>query len=286
MSAIFGPAGTSKSFGRKKHEELPEYLKSFGLSAYEYQCGRGVQISRNRALAFGKIMKDFSLSLHAPYYISLSGIDEQKRENSILYIMDSAKAAKAMGAKRIVVHAGSCGKIDRNTALEYSKETLKKALQEMEIHGFADINLCIETMGKTGQLGTLDEVLQICEMDERILPCIDFGHINARTFGGLNGIEGYNNVLDELLNRLGEERAKTFHAHFSKIEYSKPGGEKKHLTFEDKKYGPKFEPLAESIAKRGWSPTFICESAGTQAEDAQKMKNVYDEFLENSEHTN
>ncbi|MBQ9920287.1 MAG: endonuclease IV, partial [Clostridia bacterium] len=67
---------------------------------------------------------------------------------------------------------------------------------------------------------------------------------------------------------------KEFHSHFSKIEYS-AGGEKKHLTFEDTVFGPNFEPLMELIYKKNLSPTFICESAGTQAEDAKVMKDYY-----------
>jgi deoxyribonuclease-4 len=35
----------------------------------------------------------------------------------------------------------------------------------------------------------------------------------------------------------------------------------------------------ELIAERGWSPTIICESAGTQAEDAAIMKKLYEEAL-------
>lgn len=46
-------------------------------------------------------------------------------------------------------------------------------------------------MGKVNQLGTLLEVLELCSIDERLLPCIDFGHLNARTFGGIRGREDY-----------------------------------------------------------------------------------------------
>lgn len=70
-----------------------------------------------------------------------------------------------------------------------------------------------------------------------------------------------------------------FHSHFSKIEYTQNGGEKRHLLFDDQTYGPEFEPLAELIAKRGLSPTFICESAGTQAEDAATMQKMYLKYL-------
>lgn len=279
-TALFGPAGNSESFkekGYKNTTDIPKYLSEFGLTAYEYQCGRGVKISDKSAAEFGKVAKEYniSLSLHAPYYISLSSIEEEKRENSINYILQSARAAKAMGATRIIVHSGSCGKISRDEALELASKTLIKALKAMDENGFSDISVCPETMGKVNQLGNLDEVMHLCSLDERLIPCIDFGHLNARTFGLIKGIEEYAEILDTIENKLGADRLKVFHSHFSKIEYTTPGGEKKHLTFEDKIFGPDFEPLAELVAKRGLTPTFICESAGTQAEDASSMQNLY-----------
>ena len=84
--------------------------------------------------------------------------------------------------------------------------------------------------------------------------------------------------MKKIENRLGFDRLKVFHSHFSKIQYTIPGGEKKHLTFEDDKYGPEFEPLAMLVAMRDLSPIFICESSGTQAEDAQRMQNIYKSF--------
>ena len=65
-----------------------------------------------------------------------------------------------------------------------------------------------------------------------------------------------------------------------KIEYTEKGGEKKHLTFEDTVCGPQFEPLMELIAENGLSPVFICESAGTQAEDAHTMREYYNKVKE------
>ena len=81
-------------------------------------------------------------------------------------------------------------------------------------------------------------------------------------------------MLDTIEKAIGNERMKKFHAHFSKIEWS-DGGEVKHLTFEDTVFGPDFSFLAEIIAERSCSPTIICESAGTQAEDALIMKKMY-----------
>ncbi|MEA5011636.1 MAG: TIM barrel protein, partial [Angelakisella sp.] len=207
--------------------------------------------------------------------ISLSSVEEEKRQGSIGYIMDSVRAAKLIGADRVVVHSGSCAKISREEALTLAKDTLGKALAAMDEEGLGDITLCPETMGKFNQLGTLDEVLELCGIDERLIPCIDFGHLNARTLGTLREPKDFEAVLTAVINKLGLERARKFHSHFSKIEYTQNGGEKRHLTFADEQYGPEFLPLAEVIVKYECSPVIICESAGTQAEDAVLMKQMH-----------
>lgn len=280
MSAKFGPAGNSDSFaalGYKNTLQVPEYIEKMGLDAYEYQCGRGVNIGEQKAIEFGAACKDKSIavSLHAPYYISMSSVDEAKRLNSIKYILDSARAVNAMGGTRIVVHTGSCGKIDRVYALELAIDTMKRAIAALDENGLSNIRICPETMGKINQLGTLDEVLALCELDERLIPCIDFGHLNARTHGSLKTYADFEAVFDRIENKLGLARLKEFHSHFSKIEYTE-GGEKCHLTFDDTVYGPNFEPVMDLVLKKNCSPTIICESAGTQAEDAKAMKNYYE----------
>lgn len=279
MSAKFGPAGNSESFktmGYKHSLQVPEYIVKKGLDAFEYQCGRGVNIGEEKARDLGKIASErrVALSLHAPYYISMSSVEEEKRLNSIRYILDSARAVNFMGGTRIVVHTGSCSKISREEALSLAIDTMKLAIKTLDDEGLSGVRICPETMGKINQLGTLEEVIALCKLDERLLPCIDFGHLNARTLGGSNSKEAYEKILDTIENELGQARLKEFHSHFSKIEYS-AGGEKKHLTFEDRVYGPDFEPLMELIYKKNLSPTFICESAGTQAEDAKQMKDYY-----------
>lgn len=280
MGAKFGPAGNSESFaamGYKKTIQVPEYIVRMGLDAYEYQCGRGVRISEEAAREFGQKAREYSvaLSLHSPYYISLSSLEKEKRDGSIEYILQSARAADAMGAQRVVVHSGSCSKISREEALELAKDTLKRAYQALDEQNLGHIHLCPETMGKVNQLGTLEEVLELCLTDERLIPCIDFGHLNARTFGKLNSFKAVKEVFDKMEDKLGASRMRQFHSHFSKIEYTLKGGEKCHLTFADTIYGPQFEPVAEMIVRKNASPTIICESAGTQAEDALTMKQIY-----------
>lgn len=279
MAVKFGPAGSADSFkemGYKSSLQIPEYLTKFGLNAFEYQCGRGVNIGEDKAKQLGVIAKEkgITLSLHAPYYISMSSVEEEKRLNSVNYILASARAVNAMGGDRIIVHTGSCGKISREKALELAIDTMRISLDALKSEGLSHIHICPETMGKVNQLGTLHEVMELCKIDESLIPCIDFGHLNARDLGVINSIEDYDAILTEIKNSLGSERLNCFHSHFSKIEYTN-GGEKRHLTFEDKVYGPDFEPLMELVYKYGLNPTFICESAGTQTEDVKQMMDYY-----------
>lgn len=277
----FGPAGSSESFttmGYRKTVQMPEYLEKMGLNAFEYQCGRGVRINEEAAAQLGDLCrkKDIALSLHAPYFISLSSLEEEKRDKSIEYILESAVAANAMGADRIIVHAGSCAKISRNEALALAKETLRKAVLVLHEHGLSHIHICPETMGKFNQLGDLDEVMELCLVEDSFIPCIDFGHLNARTLGGLANQEDFVKVFEVMEDKLGVDRMRRFHSHFSKIEYTEKGGEKRHLTFADTLYGPNFEPLMECILQKNACPRIICESAGTQAEDARLMRQYYE----------
>lgn len=279
----FGPAGSSDSFfemGYKHTAQMPEYLEKFGLNAFEYQCGRGVNVKQETAESFGTLCREKGIepSLHAPYYISMASPEEQKRENSINYVLQSARAIDWMGGDRIVVHVGTCSKMERQSAMTLALETLKKTLRALDDEGLSHIRVCPEVMGKINQLGSLEETIEFCRLDERLLPCIDFGHLNARTHGWLMEKGSVEKVFEELENGIGISRLREFHSHFSKIEYT-TGGEKRHLTFEDTVYGPNFEPIAEMIVKKNCRPTVICESAGTQAEDAQTMMNIYKSLL-------
>lgn len=277
MGITFGPGGNSASWGKRKFpEDLPEYLRSMGLNGYEVECGRGVRLSA-RAGLLPEIARENGIyvTLHAPYFISLSSVEEEKRGKSVEYILQSAQAARTVGAQKIVVHSGSCSKISRSEAVYLAKQTLTKAQAALDENGYSDIIICPETMGKINQLGTLSEVLELCGVDERFLPTVDFGHLNARTLGGIKSREDYARMLDEIESALGHDRLCRMHIHFSKIEYT-AGGEKRHLTFADEVYGPQFEPLMEELAKRAMSPSVICESDGTQAEDAAQMKRFYE----------
>ncbi len=278
--AKFGPGGNGDLFyaqGGKGTVQAPAWVKNYGLDAYEFEAGNGLTAGEATLRKIGEEAKlhGISMSLHTPYFISLSGVDPEKRLKSIDYIQKSLWAAELLGAKTIVIHSGSAAKISREEAMKLSCDTLEKVIEAV---GETDIKLGIETMGKVNQLGTLDEVIEQCRVDKHYVPVVDFGHMNSREQGLFRTVDDYRRIFDKIAEGCSPEVAKDLHCHFSKIEYT-GAGEKKHLTFSDEVYGPDFEPLMEAIAKDGLTPTIICESDGTQAEDALAMKKYYESIF-------
>ena len=279
----FGPAGNSESFyaqGYKASWQAPGWLRGMGLSAYEYSFGRGVGLSEEMAEKIAGYAKenDIAVSAHAPYFINLANPDPEKREASFRYITDSARLVNCLGGDRVVVHVGAVMKLDRVEAIDNCCKGLKEAYARLDDLGLSHVHLCPETMGRVSQIGDLKETLAFCLLDERLIPCVDFAHLHALGQGALKGPEDFAAVLDAIEKTLGLARAREMHVHFSTIEYT-AAGEKRHRTFAEEAYGPRFQHLAPLLKERGYQPRVICECKGTMAEDAKAMMEMYENLL-------
>lgn len=281
----FGPSGNSDSFyaqGYSATKQQPAWLYERGLNALEYSFGRGVRMTEKAAAEIRAEAEtyDVQLSVHAPYYINMATDDPEKMENSIRYLVQSGMAARMMGAKRVVFHPGVTAADGRDASVQRIESLLKRAIKELDGVGLMDdIIFCPETMGKISQIGDLQETLNFCQLDKRLIPCLDFGHLHARSLGAFGNVrEDYTNALDSLEQALGRARAEKVHIHFSRIEYTK-AGEKRHWTYSDTQFGPEFWPLAQELAARHYEPVVICEAKGTMAEDAKTYQQLYEKAV-------
>lgn len=275
----FGVAGNSNSFydvGFSHTYEAAKWCAGRGIDAFEYSFGRGVRMRTETAKEIGDAFKlhNVDLSVHAPYYVNFANSDPKMIDNSIGYIISSMEKVDLMGGKRVVFHPGAQGKHERAAAVHLTIDNLKRLRDTVYEAGYNHLLACAETMGKVGQIGTVDEIISFCNIDDIFIPCVDFGHVNAREQGLLSSSKDFEDLVKKLLDNLPSHKVKNMHVHFSKIEYGK-SGEIRHLTFEDKVFGPNFEDLVESLHKYALTPVIICESDGTQAEDAVEMKRLY-----------
>jgi Endonuclease IV len=275
----FGPSGNSASFYKEGHsstKEAAKWCRERGLDLFEYSLGQGINISENSAREIGSEFKKegVEMSVHAPYFTNFSNPDPVMAGKSVGYVLASLKRAEAFQAERVVVHPASQGAATREEAMRVARENFLKLKDAIIERGYQNKLICIETLGKTGQMGTVDEIISLASLADFFYPCIDFGHVNAREQGILKNTLNYNTLIHRLLDNLPRKKVENMHVHFSKIKFG-PKGELVHLTFADTVYGPPFEPLAEALVRFNLDPYVVCESDGTQAEDATFMKEYY-----------
>jgi len=274
-NVIFGPAGRPIDFKGSAYKAC-RYIAEEGLMAFEYQGGRGLRIGEKSAniLKEDSIKEDILVSLHAPYYINLSALEDKKLATSVETLLNAARIAEWMGAYRIVFHPGYYSKNNPSDALSIAKGAINTLFERLSEEGITEYTFAPETTGKRSQLGNIDEIIDICSNFDNFEPTIDFAHIHARGRGYIQKKEDYNCVLSKLENGLDIDR---LHCHFTRIEYTS-SGERKHHTFEEEEYGPELKWLLESFIENDWKATIICETPILD-KDALKMKKLYESLL-------
>ena len=167
----FGPSGNSLAFaaaGKTKSEESAVWVKEMGLNCFEYSFGRGVSLSDERAISIGNAFKEngVEISVHAPYYINFANPDDEMAEKSYMYVLQSVEKVKLMQGKRVVFHPASQGKMKREDAVNLTETRIKILRDRIYDAGYEDFIFCPETMGKIGQIGTIEEVTRFCKIDK------------------------------------------------------------------------------------------------------------------------
>ena len=274
----FGPSGNSEAFyeeGHKETAEAPEWLNKMGLNAFEYSFTLGQFLSDKTAekiLAEGK-KYDIEFSVHAPFYINFVNSSDTARANNYKFMMNSVEGLKKLNGRHCVFHIGSQLKLSREEAFKTLKDNFLDFVHEFH-KVESGVFLCPEAMGKYTQMGTVDEIFEICSWSDCLIPTLDFGHINCVMQGALKTKEDFMAILKKGIDKIGFEKMRDLHIHFSKIMYGAKG-EIKHLTFDDTVYGPEPLPMLEAIYELNLEPVIISESAGTQARDSKIMRDLY-----------
>src|SRR3972149_835510 len=225
----FGPAGVPPLFRvlGARLSDVPGLLREEGLDAFEYEAvrwGQKPQMKKEDALSLGAeaARNDVLLSLHGSYYINLAG-EKVILEASKRRLIACATAAEWMGAYVVVFHPGFYGKRGRSVAFKNCVESLRDVVNTLGILGIRKVKLGPETMGRHVQLGTLEEVLTICEEVERTQLVIDWSHLHARGMGLFRTAADFRGVVEEVERRLGTETARNVHCHFTTIEFTERG---------------------------------------------------------------
>lgn len=295
----FGVAGypiayTETPF-KKDRMKIFEWLHSLNLDAFEAQMTYGPKTTIENCLKIKNLSHEFNIkvSVHAAYYIVLTSSDKEKVRRSIETLKKTYELADIMGADVIVLHPGPLYQSDPKIIFETLAENLLTFFKEI---GNSEIGLFLETAGKKGQLGSVEEILALTKNIKGSYPCFDFGHIHARTCGGL----GTDKEIDDLFllfknNGVFDSNTRV-HFHYTPIHYG-PQGEITHKAIDDiypenlqqtlnlfnepkpdNFYHPRYERIINHLSNFNIPFTIISETHNSQEIGAMAMKHHYNKF--------
>lgn len=269
----FGTAGIPNSTPRKTTVDGIKRIVELGLDSMEIEFVRGIKMSLETAREVRNIAEKHGvvLTVHAPYYINLNSSDSSKVQASIQRIIESARVGFAAGAWSVVFHSGYYGGITKETAYRNIKEALKNVVTTLRGMGI-EIWVRPEVMGGISEFGSLEEVLRLSEeLNDYVLPCIDFAHLHARSRGRFNTYSEFVQVLEIIEKSLGRTALDNMHIHVSGIEYGEKG-EIKHLNLNESDLN--YRDLIKAIKEFNVKGVIISESPNLE-EDALIMKMLY-----------
>ncbi len=272
----FGTAGMPLSTPNPNTENAIRHVRKLNLDALELEFVRSVFLKEEKAKMIGKIAReeDVVLTAHAPYYINLNAKEEEKIKASIKRIKDSVRAVHYAKGYSVVFHPGFYFKDDHKKVYEKIKNNIKILVKELEDEGINDVWIRPETMGKPTQFGSLNEVLNISESINNVMPCIDFAHLHARSIGKYNTKKEFEEILIKIEEKLGREGLNNMHVHFSGINYGEKG-EKNHLILEESDFN--YKDWVKTIKEFKLKGVFISESPNIEG-DALLIKKLYEKI--------
>ncbi len=270
---LFGTAGIPISSKGSATAEGIASVKKLGLGAMELEFVRSVNITREKAPQVRKSAEKNSIVLtcHAPYYINLNSVENAKLKASIYRILNSARIANLCGAWSVCFHPGFYQKSTKEEAYNRVKESLNEIIKTLKKEN-NNIWIRPETTGKETQFGNLDEILNLSQEFDNVMPCIDFAHFHARTNGKYNSYREFSEILEKVEKKLGKKGLENMHIHITGIAYGEKG-EKHHLNLKESDL--KYQELIKALKDFKVKGVVISESPNIEG-DALLVKKVYD----------
>ncbi|MFH0816470.1 MAG: TIM barrel protein [Methanobacteriota archaeon] len=212
---------------------------------------------------------DVGISMHTPYYIDLVS-DDDITQRSVDSVIWGGMLTQELGGGILVTHLGLYGNVESDAALARVRKHLDGIMKIFKQSGIT-VKLGIEPSGRQEVVGSLEEIIDLCDEIDGVVPVLNFPHIHARGNGSLKVKEDFQKLFDTAAKYYSGE----FYAHFSGVEHEE-GNEIRYTPI--KKGDLKFEPLAECILDKGYDMTIISGSPLLE-HDAMYMKVILERIL-------
>jgi deoxyribonuclease-4 len=216
IGAHVSPAGGPAKAVERGAERRCSAVQIFNQNPRAWKPGAysDEQVAAFRAALDGSDVQ--ALVIHAVYLINCASEDPDFVEKSLASLVGSLRAGAALGARGVVLHAGSAlkGNDEVDAALTRAAGVIREALEESE-----SCPLHLEdTAGAGGTLGrSFDELARMIERaggDERLGVCLDSCHLFASGYD-VRTPESLGAVLDDFDRVVGIDRLGSLHVNDS-----------------------------------------------------------------------
>lgn len=159
------------------------------------------------------------VAIHDSYLINLCNSDDSGLEKSREAFVEEMERAQLLGVPYLVFHPGSHKGEGEEWGVEKISESLDWCFEEAEA---PDVEPLVETTAGQGtalgyRFEQIADMIEGSEHSDRLGVCVDTSHVFEAGYD-VRG-DGVFDVLDELDEVVGLDRAKVFHANDSKTEF-------------------------------------------------------------------
>jgi len=197
--------------------------KAFALFTKNQKQWQAKPLSAESIVAFKKNLAAASIAPrhvlpHDSYLINLGHPDPEKREKSILALLDEALRAEQLGLLYLNFHPGShLGALNEKECLGVIAAGMKRILD-----GTEQVSLLLEaTSGQGNHVGYTFEhlaaILELVGLEERTGVCLDTCHIFAAGYD-LRTAEAYEKTMKKFDAIIGRKFLRAAHINDSKVE--------------------------------------------------------------------
>lgn len=266
----FITAGMPLRTGKGGYPDAFNVLKKMDIDGMELEFVHGVRMKDEYRSFIKNLSNDFVITAHGPFYINLNSKESEKIDASVQRIIDTASVAYQAGAFSITYHAAFYMGSDKETVYNQVKKQTQRILEVLERESI-DVWIRPETTGKATQWGDIDEIINLSKDFEKVLPCVDFSHLHARSGGEFNTYDEFSKILEKMGNEIGQYALDNFHGHLAGIEYTSKG-ERQHLNLQESDMN--YKDLLKAMKEFNVKGALVCESPNIE-DDCKLMKEYY-----------
>jgi deoxyribonuclease-4 len=155
------------------------------------------------------------LVIHAPYIINIATPDKELSAKSTQGVINSLARAGEIGARYVVVHAGSHKGAGEAAGFECAARTVQRALATIP----PGVELLIENSAGSGNIlgGTIEALARLLSvLPHEVGTCIDTAHLWGSGVD-LSTADGVERAIDELERLIGLDRVRVLHVNDSAV---------------------------------------------------------------------